>query len=68
MEVLAAGFVVDGLVHRLDNRRSERFRDVADAEANDLGVRIRLLMGGNAVRDLGEQIACLNLRIILVDV
>ena len=39
VERVAAGHLVDGLVHRLDDRGRQRLGDVADAHADDLGDR-----------------------------
>ena len=66
MEVLARRLVVDSLVHRLHDGVAERLGDVSDAEADDLRVRIRRLVRGYAVRDFGEQVAGLYLRVVFV--
>ena len=66
VEVLARRLVVDSLVHRLNDGVAERLGDVSDAEADDLRVRIRRLVRGHAVRDFGEQVAGLYLRVVFV--
>jgi hypothetical protein len=66
-ERLAPRHLVDRRVHRLDDRRREWLGDVADAEPDDVGVGVRGLVGADAAPDLGEQIACGQLGVMLVD-
>ena len=55
-ERLAGGLVVDGPVEGGDDGRGERLGDVADAEADDLRAGVGVLVGLDAVGDLGEKV------------
>ena len=66
MEGLAGGLVVDGPVHRGDDGRGERLRDVADSKTDYLRAGVILLVGGDAVRYLGEEVGRLDVRVVFV--
>ena len=66
MKILASRFVIYSLVHRRDDGRGERLGDIADAEANDFRIWVRRLVGGDAMRNLREKIACLYLPVVFV--
>ncbi len=68
VERRARAFVVHGFAHGRENGRSERFRHVADAQADDLGVRMRRLVRIHAVRDFRKEIAGLDFLVVFVDV
>ncbi len=66
-ERLALAHLVDGGVHRLDDRGRERLGHIADAEADDLRVGVRRRVRAHATTDLGEQITRRQLGVVLVD-
>ena len=68
VEIRAPSLVIHRPMHRLHNRRRQWFGDVAYAQADDLRGRIGALVGRYAMGDFSEQIACLYLAIIFVDV
>ena len=67
MERLSLGLIVDGLVHGLDADLRQRLRDIADAETDDVGIRVRFLVGGDAAGDFGEEIAAGQLQIVIIN-
>lgn len=67
VERLSLGLIVDGLVHGLDADLRQRLRDIADAETDDVGIRVRFLIGGDAAGDFGEEIAAGQLQIVIVN-
>ena len=66
-EGLGARHLVDRLVERADHHGRQGPGDVADAEADDLGGGMGVLEGLHAPGDLDEEIAALELQIVLVD-
>ena len=66
VEVLARRLVVDGLVHRLHDRVAKRLGDVAYAKTDYFRVWVRRLVRGDAMGYLGEEVACLYLRVVFV--
>ena len=66
-EALRRPHLVDGLAQRLDHRRHQRQRHVADPEPDDLRAGFLLLERAHAAADLGEQVAGLELAVALVD-
>ena len=66
-ERLARGLVVHGAVHRGDHGGREGLGDVADAEADHLRLRVRVLVGLDAVGDFGEQVRSLYLQVVFID-
>ena len=67
VERLSLRLIVDRLVHGLDADLRQRLRDIADAEADDVGIRVRFLVGGDTARDLREEIAARQLQIVIVN-
>ena len=67
VEGLGLGHVLDGGVHRLDDCRGQRARDVADAHLDELRLGMRLGVRGGTAGDLGEQIAAGEFLVIRVD-
>src|SRR4030095_2015961 len=74
MTVTAKGFampkLLDRLMHRPDHRCWKRFRHIADAAANDAlcYTGVRVAEGFDPPRNLGKQIASLELEIIFIEV
>jgi hypothetical protein len=66
-ERLALRHLIDGRVHGRDAGGRQRLGDVADAEPDHLGLRVRVGVGLHAARDLGEQVAGLELEVMVVD-
>ena len=64
---LALAHLVDGRVHRVDDRGCERLGDISDAEADDLRIGMRRRVGTHATTDLGEQVTRRQLGVVLVD-
>src|SRR6266705_2455832 len=62
--------LLDRLMHRRDHRCRKRFRHVADAAANDTlcYTGVRVTEGFDPPRNLGKQVASLELQIIFVEV
>src|SRR6266705_2525987 len=62
--------LLDRLMHRRDHRCRKRFRHVADAAANDAlcYTGVRVAEGFDPPRNLGKQIASLELEIIFIEV
>jgi hypothetical protein len=54
-------------VQRPDDGGGQRPRDVADAEADDLGLRVRLGERLDTLADVGEEIAGLQLEVVVID-
>ncbi len=54
-EGLAHAHLVDGRVHRFDDRRRERFGDIADAEPDHLRIGMRRRERAHATPDLGKR-------------
>ncbi len=67
VEGLLLSHVVDSLVHGLDDGRAERLRHVADAEADDLGLRMGGLEGIHFLGYVSEEIVLLQLQEMFVD-
>jgi hypothetical protein len=66
-ERLAAGHLVHRRVQRRDDRRRQRLGDVADPQADDAGVGMLRLERLDPRGDIGEEIAALELEIVVVD-
>lgn len=63
----AFALIVDRLVHGLDADLRQRLRDIADAEADDVGIRVRFLVGSDTARNLREEIAARQLQIVIIN-
>lgn len=57
----------DSLLQGLHDGRHEGARHITDAKADDLRLGMRLLVDGNLVRDIREQIILLKFEKILID-
>jgi len=66
-EVGGGAEVVDGVVERLQHGRGQRAGDVADAEADHLGVRVGGGEFPHAAADLGEEVAGFEFQVVIVD-
>ena len=67
VERLSLRLIVDRLVHGLDADLRQRLRDIADAEADDVGIRVRFLVGSDTARNLREEIAARQLQIVIIN-
>jgi hypothetical protein len=59
-ERLRPRHLIDGGVQRLHDRRRQRLGRIADAEADELGLRVRRLELLHPPRDLAEEITALE--------
>ena len=66
-EALGCGLLIHGLVQSRDDGRRQGAGHVSDAEADDLGFRVRPLESLHLVRDVGKKIAARQLQILLID-
>ena len=66
-EGLLPAHLVHGPVHGLDHRGRQRLRDIADAHADNLGLRLRLFERPDPPADLREQVSRPELQKVLVD-
>ena len=64
---LALAHLVDGLVHRRDDRGRERLGDITDTEPDHFRVGMRGRVRADAPANLRKQIARRKLRVVLVD-
>jgi len=62
-----AAHLVRGSAQRLDDRRREGQRDVADAQPDDRRVGVRGAEFANPARNFGEQVASPEFAVVLVD-
>ena len=67
-EIALAALAIHRLVHRGDDGRCQRLRDIADAETDNLDIGIRLLVRGDTMCDFRKEVGGLDLRIVLVNV
>ena len=68
VEAFLGAHLIDRLVHGLDDSRCKRQGDIADAQADHLLIRICLLEFTLFACNGGEQVAVLQVLIILVNV
>ena len=61
-EPLDGTHLMGGLVHRLDDSRSQRLRHVANAERDDVGLGVHDLEGVHLLGDVGEQVVLLQVQ------
>ena len=61
-ETVGGGHLVDGLVHGLDHGRAERLCDVANAERDDVGLRVHHLEDIDLLGNVSEQVVVLQIQ------
>lgn len=61
------GHIVDGLVHSFDDGGAEGLRDVADAEADDVGLGVHGLVGVDLLGNVGEEVVLLQFKEVFVN-
>ena len=66
VEGLLLGLILNRRVQRVDDSRNERTGNVADAEADDVSLRVGCGILADLARDGGEQIALLEIVVVLV--
>ena len=67
VERLSLGLIVDGLVHGLDADLRQRLRDIADAETDDVGIRVCFFISSNAACDFSKEVAAWQLQIVIIN-
>ena len=67
VEGLLMGHIVDGLVHSVDDGGAEGLRDVADAEADDVGLGVHGLVGVDLLGNVGEEVVLLQFKEVFVN-
>ena len=65
-EGLGSAHLVNGLVHGLDDGGGQGAGDVADAQLDELGVRMCGRVGGHTAGNLGEEVAAGQFLIVAV--
>ena len=66
VEALLGAHLGDGVVHGVHDALGQRLGHVADAQTDDLLLGVGLLIGGDLVGDVHEEVAGLQLVVVLV--
>ena len=66
VEALFGAHLGDGVVHGVHDALGQRLGHVADAQTDDLLLGVGLLIGGDLVGDVHEEVAGLQLVVVLV--
>ena len=66
MEAFLGAHLIGCIVHGLDHTLCQRLGHIANAQTDDLLLRVCLLISGHLVSDVHEQVAGLQLVVVLV--